>query len=121
MKPTANRPVLLCILDGWGDREDPENNAIVQADTPVWDRLTATCTTIEQRGRTAIHDVVVHRHDGEAVAVLRGRTLTVGGMVSNDDNDTKDPSYDIDEDPCQYNAAVQRQWHGNCRRCRGAR
>ncbi len=43
MTATAQRPVLLCILDGWGDREATENNAIAQAKTGVWDRLTATC------------------------------------------------------------------------------
>lgn len=43
MTPTAQRPVLLCILDGWGDRQETENNAIAQAETGVWDRLTATC------------------------------------------------------------------------------
>ncbi len=37
------RPVILCILDGWGHREDRENNAIAQAQTPVWDGLLATC------------------------------------------------------------------------------
>ncbi len=31
------RPVLLLILDGWGYREDAENNAIAQANTPNWD------------------------------------------------------------------------------------
>ncbi len=36
------RPVLLCILDGWGERDETENNAIRLAPTPVWDRLTAT-------------------------------------------------------------------------------
>ncbi len=34
------RPVVLCILDGWGERADAENNAIAQAATPNWDRLT---------------------------------------------------------------------------------
>lgn len=33
------RPVVLCILDGWGEREDTANNAVALADTPVWDRL----------------------------------------------------------------------------------
>ena len=33
------RPVVLCILDGFGYREAPVNNAIAQANTPVWDRL----------------------------------------------------------------------------------
>ncbi len=34
------RPVVLCILDGWGHREEDNNNAISLAKTPVWDRLT---------------------------------------------------------------------------------
>ena len=36
---TSTAPVLLLILDGWGHRENPANNAIAQANTPVWDRL----------------------------------------------------------------------------------
>ena len=39
------RPVVLCILDGWGSREEREDNAIAQAHTPTWDRLVATCPT----------------------------------------------------------------------------
>ena len=39
------KPVVLCILDGWGLRDEVENNAIAQASTPVWDRLTETCPT----------------------------------------------------------------------------
>jgi 2,3-bisphosphoglycerate-independent phosphoglycerate mutase len=37
------RPVVLCVLDGWGHRESCENNAICQAETPVLDRLYVTC------------------------------------------------------------------------------
>ncbi|MBC7950565.1 MAG: 2,3-bisphosphoglycerate-independent phosphoglycerate mutase [Rhodospirillaceae bacterium] len=37
------RPVVLCILDGWGHRDDPTDNAIAMADTPNWDRLVAAC------------------------------------------------------------------------------
>jgi 2,3-bisphosphoglycerate-independent phosphoglycerate mutase len=33
------KPLVLLILDGWGYREDPADNAILQADTPVMDRL----------------------------------------------------------------------------------
>ena len=33
------RPVVLCILDGWGWREDPTDNAIALANTPNWDRF----------------------------------------------------------------------------------
>ena len=42
-KPERPRPVVLCILDGWGHREICENNAICQARTPVLERLYATC------------------------------------------------------------------------------
>ncbi len=37
--PRRPRPVVLCVLDGWGHRTECENNAICQAETPVWDRL----------------------------------------------------------------------------------
>src|SRR5436190_23451347 len=33
------RPVMLVVLDGWGWREDPADNAIRQAKTPIFDRL----------------------------------------------------------------------------------
>ena len=35
-------PTVLCILDGWGVREDKEYNAIALAQTPNWDRFTST-------------------------------------------------------------------------------
>ena len=38
---TAYRPVVLCVLDGWGHRQETAHNAIALAETPVWDRLTA--------------------------------------------------------------------------------
>ena len=37
------RPVILCVLDGWGYRPEPENNAIELARTPNYDRLIASC------------------------------------------------------------------------------
>lgn len=37
--PNTHRPVVLVILDGWGYREDPEDNAIAQANTPIMDGL----------------------------------------------------------------------------------
>ncbi len=36
------RPVMLAILDGWGLRDDPADNAVRQARTPTFDRLWAT-------------------------------------------------------------------------------
>src|SRR3954451_1059927 len=34
------RPLVLCILDGWGERQDGADNAIARARTPVWHALT---------------------------------------------------------------------------------
>src|SRR5712691_4585107 len=33
------RPVVLCILDGWGERPNGDDNAIARAKTPVWRAL----------------------------------------------------------------------------------
>ena len=33
------KPLILCILDGWGHREEHNDNAIASATTPVWNRL----------------------------------------------------------------------------------
>jgi 2,3-bisphosphoglycerate-independent phosphoglycerate mutase len=38
-----SRPALLCILDGWGWRTDPTDNAIAQARTPNYTRMLADC------------------------------------------------------------------------------
>ena len=40
--PTRPRPVVLCILDGWGCRSDTADNAIAAARTPNWDRFLAS-------------------------------------------------------------------------------
>ncbi len=37
------KPLVLCILDGWGDRAEEGYNAIAQAKKPNWDRLMASC------------------------------------------------------------------------------
>jgi len=37
------KPVILCILDGWGQRDDPTANAPVLARTPTFDKIMATC------------------------------------------------------------------------------
>jgi 2,3-bisphosphoglycerate-independent phosphoglycerate mutase len=39
---TPPRPVILCILDGWGHRADRADNGIEQAETPNWHRFLAT-------------------------------------------------------------------------------
>src|SRR3984893_5362314 len=35
------KPLVLCILDGWGERPPADDNAIETAQTPVWHRLMA--------------------------------------------------------------------------------
>jgi len=39
MKKQVSKPVVLCILDGWGEREEVADNAIALARTPNWDRM----------------------------------------------------------------------------------
>ena len=43
MAATRPKPVVLLILDGWGHREDPADNAIAQAELPHWRNLLAEC------------------------------------------------------------------------------
>ena len=47
------KPVLLLILDGWGEREDPTDNAIAQAQLPNWRGLLCDCphTLVHTEGR----------------------------------------------------------------------
>ena len=42
MNHAVSGPTALIILDGFGHRDDPRDNAIVTARTPIWDRLWAT-------------------------------------------------------------------------------
>jgi 2,3-bisphosphoglycerate-independent phosphoglycerate mutase len=43
MSKLTGKPVVLIVLDGWGYSERRESNAILNADTPVWDRLWRDC------------------------------------------------------------------------------
>ncbi|MEM6479262.1 MAG: 2,3-bisphosphoglycerate-independent phosphoglycerate mutase, partial [Pseudomonadota bacterium] len=43
MTPKPNAPVLLCILDGWGESEDKSANAPALANTPTFETLRLTC------------------------------------------------------------------------------
>jgi 2,3-bisphosphoglycerate-independent phosphoglycerate mutase len=47
------KPVVLMILDGWGHRDEPQDNALAQADIPHWRRLWASSphTLIHTEGR----------------------------------------------------------------------
>jgi len=54
-------PTALIILDGWGVNDDPTNNAIHAANTPVWDRIWAQCPT----ARVATSGLAVGLPDGQ--------------------------------------------------------
>ena len=43
--PARPRPVVLCVLDGFGLSDDPARNALLAARMPTWDRLTAEWPT----------------------------------------------------------------------------
>ncbi|MGE3770280.1 MAG: 2,3-bisphosphoglycerate-independent phosphoglycerate mutase [Bdellovibrionales bacterium] len=55
------KPVVLCILDGWGYREERQNNAVALANTPCWDDLWANNP----------HSLL--RTDGESVGLPKGQ------------------------------------------------
>jgi len=41
--PPRPKPVVLCVLDGWGYRPECEDNAICEANAPVWRHLMKDC------------------------------------------------------------------------------
>ena len=43
MTEKTKRPVVLCILDGWGYRPEKDFNAIETGDTPNWHKFIETC------------------------------------------------------------------------------
>jgi 2,3-bisphosphoglycerate-independent phosphoglycerate mutase len=47
------KPVVLCILDGWGHRAETKDNAIAMAKTPVYARMLAECphTLVQTSGQ----------------------------------------------------------------------
>ena len=49
---SAPKPVLLLILDGWGHRDNPDNNALARANLPNWHHLLSTYphTLVETHG-----------------------------------------------------------------------
>ena len=62
------RPLVLCILDGWGERDDGADNAIERASTPVWHALTRRWPHSEARRQRALCRAA-RRADGQ----FRGR------------------------------------------------
>jgi 2,3-bisphosphoglycerate-independent phosphoglycerate mutase len=81
MSPTRPCPLVLCILDGWGERGEREDNAILQAKTPNWDRLFARWP----HGRLEASQHEVGLPDGQMGNSEVGHTnLGAGRMVLQD-------------------------------------
>ncbi len=92
------KPIVLCILDGWGFRNEQDNNAVATAKTPNWDHL------------RDIGAVTLIKTSGEAVGLPDGQMgnsevghMNIGaGRVVNQDftRITKDVrSGDFDQNP----------------------
>jgi len=64
-----HRPVMLVILDGWGWREDPTDNAVRQAHTPTFDKLWRECPHAFLR--TSGKDVGLPVKDADIVLEVR--------------------------------------------------
>ena len=47
----------------------------------IGDHLVATSRAIARRGRNTVHDIEVTNANGDAIALMRGQTLTLGGAV----------------------------------------
>ncbi len=74
---SVKKPVVLCILDGWGYREDVQDNAIKQAHTPTYDRLWNSCP----RGWLKTSGLAVGLPDGQMGNSEVGHMNLGGGRV----------------------------------------
>ncbi len=77
------RPLVLMILDGWGYREEAQDNAIAQANTPQWDAWWEACPRmlLDASGRTVGlpdgqmgNSEVGHMHIGAGRVILQDLT-----------------------------------------------
>ena len=97
MSSSTPKPLLLLILDGWGHREDPTDNAIAAAHTPHWNKLLAQYPhgTLQCAGESVGlpqgqmgNSEVGHMHMGAGRAILQDLTrinnaITSGKFFSN--------------------------------------
>ncbi len=74
---SPTKPVVLCILDGWGSRDEIVDNAIIQGHTPNYDRMMQTCPVayLETSG------LAVGLPDGQMGNSEVGHTNLGGGRV----------------------------------------
>jgi 2,3-bisphosphoglycerate-independent phosphoglycerate mutase len=72
-----NKPVVLCILDGWGYREQAKDNALKQANLPTYNRLWNECP----RAWLATSGLAVGLPDGQMGNSEVGHMNLGGGRV----------------------------------------
>ena len=102
------RPVVLCILDGWGLNPSREGNAVALARTPNFDRIWATCP----HAQLAAHGPDVGLPDGQMGNSEVGHTnIGAGRVVWMDlpriDNAIADGSFAANEALAAFIAAVK--------------
>lgn len=76
--PAGKRRAILVITDGWGHSDETEGNLIAQANTPVMDRLRATCpnTLIAASGEAVgLPDGTVGNSEAGHLHIGAGRTI----------------------------------------------
>ena len=101
MNKAEQGPTLLVILDGFGHREDPRDNAIAAANTPTWDRLwqTAPKTLISGSGQ----DVGLpegQMGNSEVGHMSLGSGRVIYQSISKIDNAVNDGSFHTNEAYC---------------------
>lgn len=90
------KPVVLCILDGWGMRADRTANAVALAHTPVFDGLMATCpntTLIAQGNAVGLPEGQMGNSEVGHTNIGAGRVVWMD--LPRIDNAIEDGSFDI--------------------------
>ena len=81
------RPLVLCILDGWGTRAETHGNAIAAADLPNWRRIlaSATLTDIDASGEAVgLPTGVMGNSEVGHINIGSGRVVPQGLVVINE-------------------------------------
>ena len=96
---SAPKPVILCILDGWGKRQARENNAVALSATPNFDRLMKTCpnATLKTSGRdVGLPDGQMGNSEVGHMNIGAGRVVSMDlgriGMAIEDGSFTQNPA-----------------------------
>ena len=106
MAASAQRPVVLVVLDGWGYRPEREGNAVALATTPIWDALWAAPITHVAGGVRS------------ARGTARGPDGKQRGRASEPRRGTRRGAGSRPDRHCDRRSVVFPQWHAASRRAR---